>query len=414
MAEWPPEWRRALRTAGRAGAGVGDAAGRRASPGSGRSSRCSGTSRSRWTRSWSGAGSRRVRSRPGSRRSSCAGSRAGSAGQRYVAELREEDVAGRTSLVVVESPTKVKTIQKYLDRGYMVKASLGHVKDLPKSKLGIDVKKGFEPQYVARPDKKKMLDELKKAGKKAKALYIATDPDREGEAIGWHIAQELGLPPEQRLPRALQRDHRAGGQGRLQEPGPDRPEARSTPSRRGACSTGWSATRSARCSGSKVRRGPVGRPRPVGGGAADLRARAGDPGLRARRSTGRSTPTWPRPCRPSSSRRSGRRPGEKLVPSTEAETQAIVAELERRAVRGQDGRPGRAAEEPVAAVHHLDPPAGRRRGSSASRRQEDDDGRPAALRGRRASATRARSASSPTCAPTRRGWPPRRRPRPAT
>jgi DNA topoisomerase I len=105
-------------------------------------------------------------------------------------------VAGRTSLVVVESPTKVKTIQKYLDRGFLVKASLGHLKDLPKSKLGIDVKKSFAPQYVPVRTKTKTLEELKKAGKRAKALYVATDPDREGEAIGWHIAQELGLPPE--------------------------------------------------------------------------------------------------------------------------------------------------------------------------------------------------------------------------
>jgi DNA topoisomerase-1 len=78
----------------------------------------------------------------------------------------------------------------------VVKASLGHLKDLPKSKLGIDVKKGFAPQYVPVRTKAKTLDELKKAGKKAKALYVATDPDREGEAIGWHIAQELKLPPD--------------------------------------------------------------------------------------------------------------------------------------------------------------------------------------------------------------------------
>jgi DNA topoisomerase-1 len=105
-------------------------------------------------------------------------------------------VAARRSLVVVESPTKVKTIQKYLDRGYVVKASLGHLKDLPKSKLGIDVKKNFAPQYVPVRAKTKTLEDLKKAAKNAKALYVATDPDREGEAIGWHIAQELKLPPD--------------------------------------------------------------------------------------------------------------------------------------------------------------------------------------------------------------------------
>ena len=96
-------------------------------------------------------------------------------------------------LVVVESPTKVKTIQKYLDSKYVVKASMGHIRDLPKSKLGVDEKKGFKPEYKVLPAKKKVLDELKKAAEKADSLYIATDPDREGEAIGWHLAQELGI-----------------------------------------------------------------------------------------------------------------------------------------------------------------------------------------------------------------------------
>jgi DNA topoisomerase-1 len=100
----------------------------------------------------------------------------------------------KRSLVVVESPTKVKTIQKYLDSKYVVKASMGHVRDLPKSKLGVDEKKSFKPEYRVLPAKKKVLDELKKAASNAEALYIATDPDREGEAIGWHLAEELGLP----------------------------------------------------------------------------------------------------------------------------------------------------------------------------------------------------------------------------
>ncbi len=100
----------------------------------------------------------------------------------------------KRSLVVVESPTKVKTIQKYLDSKYIVKASMGHVRDLPKSRLGVDEKKGFKPEYRVLPAKKKILDELKKAAEQSDALYIATDPDREGEAIGWHLAQELGIP----------------------------------------------------------------------------------------------------------------------------------------------------------------------------------------------------------------------------
>ena len=97
----------------------------------------------------------------------------------------------KRSLVIVESPTKVKTIQKYLTSKFLVKASMGHVRDLPKSKLGVDPKKNFKPQYVVSPTKKKILDDLKKAAEKSDTLYVATDPDREGEAIGWHLAQEL-------------------------------------------------------------------------------------------------------------------------------------------------------------------------------------------------------------------------------
>ena len=102
-------------------------------------------------------------------------------------------MAKSRSLVVVESPTKVKTIQKYLDSGFIVKASMGHIRDLPKSSLGVNEKKGFKPEYKVLPAKKKVLDDLKKAAEKVTSLYIATDPDREGEAIGWHLAQELGI-----------------------------------------------------------------------------------------------------------------------------------------------------------------------------------------------------------------------------
>jgi DNA topoisomerase I len=108
-----------------------------------------------------------------------------------VAKRAARGTGPERGLVVVESPTKVKTIQKYLDSKFLVKASMGHVRDLPKSRLGVDVKRGFKPKYVVAPGKKKVLDELKKAAEKADALYVATDPDREGEAIGWHLAQEL-------------------------------------------------------------------------------------------------------------------------------------------------------------------------------------------------------------------------------
>jgi DNA topoisomerase I len=96
------------------------------------------------------------------------------------------------SLVIVESPAKAKTINKYLGREYKVLASMGHVRDLPKSKLGVDVDDGFAPVYELLATRKKVIAELKSAAKDATDIYIATDPDREGEAIGWHLAEELG------------------------------------------------------------------------------------------------------------------------------------------------------------------------------------------------------------------------------
>jgi DNA topoisomerase-1 len=95
------------------------------------------------------------------------------------------------SLVIVESPAKAKTIGKYLGKGYVVKASLGHVKDLPKSDLAVDVDKGFEPTYEVIEGKKKLIGELKSAAKGADTIYLAADPDREGEAICFHLQEEL-------------------------------------------------------------------------------------------------------------------------------------------------------------------------------------------------------------------------------
>src|SRR6476469_2356522 len=98
---------------------------------------------------------------------------------------------GRPALVIVESPTKAKTISKYLGSGYDVKATIGHVRDLPTRELGVDVENGFEPKYVTIKGKTKTLAELKKAAKTASTIYLATDPDREGEAIAWHVADQL-------------------------------------------------------------------------------------------------------------------------------------------------------------------------------------------------------------------------------
>ena len=96
------------------------------------------------------------------------------------------------ALVVVESPAKAKTINKYLGKDYKVVASMGHIRDLPKSKLGVDVDGGFTPVYDVIPARKKVIKELRDAAKGVDHIYVATDPDREGEAIGWHLAKELG------------------------------------------------------------------------------------------------------------------------------------------------------------------------------------------------------------------------------
>jgi DNA topoisomerase-1 len=96
------------------------------------------------------------------------------------------------SLIIVESPTKVKTIKNYLGSNYDVKATMGHIKDLPKSKLGIDMEHHFEPTYQLIESKKKIINELKKAANNAQNIYLAPDPDREGEAIAWQVAEEIG------------------------------------------------------------------------------------------------------------------------------------------------------------------------------------------------------------------------------
>lgn len=96
------------------------------------------------------------------------------------------------NLVIVESPTKARTLERFLGKDYAIIASMGHVRDLPKSKLGIEVDNNFEPEYIIPRDKRKRTNELKKLASEAKTLWLATDPDREGEAIAWHIAELVG------------------------------------------------------------------------------------------------------------------------------------------------------------------------------------------------------------------------------
>jgi len=103
-------------------------------------------------------------------------------------------MANGSNLVIVESPSKAKTIGKYLGPEYTVKASMGHLRDLPKSTMGVDIEGGFIPEYIPLDTKKDIIDDLKKAAKKASRVYLATDPDREGEAISWHLKELLELP----------------------------------------------------------------------------------------------------------------------------------------------------------------------------------------------------------------------------
>jgi DNA topoisomerase-1 len=103
-----------------------------------------------------------------------------------------------SKLVIVESPAKARTLNKILGRSYSVKASLGHVRDLPKASLGVDIEKSFTPKYVIPPGKKKIVGEIKEAVSKASSIYLATDPDREGEAISWHLVQAIKLDKNDR------------------------------------------------------------------------------------------------------------------------------------------------------------------------------------------------------------------------
>src|SRR3989344_1181185 len=104
-----------------------------------------------------------------------------------------------TSLIIVESPTKARTISKFLGSEYIVKSSFGHVRDLPKSKMGVDVEHGFKPTYEIPAKAKKIIAELKDAQKHATEVILASDADREGEAISWHLIEALGLKKAKRI-----------------------------------------------------------------------------------------------------------------------------------------------------------------------------------------------------------------------
>ena len=151
-------------------------------------------------------------------------------------------------LVIVESPAKAKTIGKFLGRGYKVEASQGHVRDLPKSQIGVDVDNNFEPKYITIRGRGEVLERIRKDAKGAKQVILATDPDREGEAISWHLAGILGIDPDSACRVEFNEITEKTVKAAVKKP------RRSTwiwwtRSRRAACWTGWWATRSARCCG---------------------------------------------------------------------------------------------------------------------------------------------------------------------
>ncbi len=156
----------------------------------------------------------------GRSRSASAGSRS-----RSRSSVNPADAKGK-HLVIVESPTKAKTINKYLGNDYMVMASVGHVRDLPsrapkgqkQDVPGVDLANDFEPSYEVLPDKKKTVTDLKKAAKQAEDVWFATDLDREGEAIAWHLAEALDIRCPRRRARGLQRHHQERDRARLPQP----------------------------------------------------------------------------------------------------------------------------------------------------------------------------------------------------
>ena len=143
-------------------------------------------------KSAAGKSSTKTRTKTGTRRA------AGGGSKREGAAPRRSTYSGprKGKLVIVESPAKARTVGNYLGRGYTVKASVGHVRDLYKSKLSVDVEHDFKPIYIVPQEKKKVVEELSEAVARAEEIYLATDPDREGEAIAWHVAEAAGADPK--------------------------------------------------------------------------------------------------------------------------------------------------------------------------------------------------------------------------
>ncbi len=150
--------------------------------------------------------------------------------------------------MIVESPAKARTVGRFLGRDYDVRASIGHVRDLLRSQLSVDIEGGFVPRYRVPDDKKAIVKDLKAAAAEAREVYLATDPDREGEAIAWHLLQAAEIPQE-RAHRVVFHEITKNAIAEAFSTAATSTWNWSTRSRRGASSTASSATRSARCCG---------------------------------------------------------------------------------------------------------------------------------------------------------------------
>lgn len=157
------------------------------------------------------------------------------------------------NLVIVESPAKAKTIEKFLGKGYVVKSSFGHIRDLAKKGLGIDIANDFAPHYEISADKKKTVAELEKLAKEAKTVWLASDEDREGEAIAWHLYQVLGLKDDNTkriVFHEITKNAILHGDQKIRAVDLNL----STPSRRAVFSTDWSASSCRPCCGRRSSR----------------------------------------------------------------------------------------------------------------------------------------------------------------
>ena len=306
------------------------------------------------------------------------------------------------ALVIVESPAKAKTINKYLGRDFKVIASMGHVRDLPKSKLGVDVDAGFEPEYVVIPDRAKVIKELKDAAKTVDEIYVATDPDREGEAIGWHLAEELGANKKKVRRLMFNEITKKAILEAIKHPGEidmqmvDAQQARRVLDRLVGYKISpilWD----------KVRRGlSAGRVQSVALKLICDREREIEAFVAGRVLAHHGAA---RAARAAGVRRAARAQGRGGRQGQERGGSRGGSRRPRaRDVRRLVGRDEGAEEARGSAVHHEQAAAG-----VALPGQEDDDGRAAAVRRHRAAGRRsARSVSSPTCAPTRCASPIRR------